>query len=108
MHLPNRFEIQKGTEIMPLTKAHLIQSIAETGTTKKKAFETVEALFETIKSTLENGEDVMISRFGKFSVKEKKQRRGRNPATGNDLMLDARRVVTFSCSEVLKDKLNQK
>ena len=95
--------------MMTLTKARLIQAVVErTGTVKKDAIEMVEALFETIKSTLENGEDVMISRFGKFSVKEKKQRRGRNPATGDDLMLDAGRVVTFSCSAVLKDKLNSR
>ena len=92
---------------MTLTEAGLIQAIAEeTGTIKKEATEMIEALFEMIKSTLENGEDVMISGFGKFSAREKNQRRGRNPATGNDLMLDGRRIVTFTCSGVLRDKLN--
>ena len=93
---------------MTFTKDRLIDAIVQTGTTKREATQIVETLLETIKSTLENGEDVLISGFGKFCVKEKKERRGRNPATGNDLMLDPRRVVTFSCSGVLKDRLNQK
>jgi len=66
----------------------------------------VDSLLEIIKQTLENGEDILISGFGKFCVKEKRKRRGRNPATEEDLMLDARRVVTFRCSGLLKDKLN--
>ena len=93
---------------MTLTKDRLIASIVGNGTPKREAVQIVENLLETIKSTLENGEDVLISGFGKFSVNEKKERRGRNPATGNDLMLDARRVVTFNCSGVLKDRLDQK
>ena len=93
---------------MTLTKDHLIDSITETGITKKDATKTFETVLETIKSALENGEDVMISGFGKFSVKEKKKRRGRNPQTGQDLMLDRRKVVIFSSSGVLKDRLNQK
>jgi len=59
-----------------------------------------------MKNTLENGEDILISGFGKFCVKDKKERRGRNPQTGEDKMLGARRVVTFKCSGVLKDKIN--
>ena len=93
---------------MTLTKDRLIESIVGNGTTKKVAGQTVENMLETIKGALQNGEDVMIWGFGKFSVKEKKQRRGRNPATGNDLMLNPRRVVTFSCSGALKGRLNQK
>jgi integration host factor subunit alpha len=61
---------------------------------------------EIIKSTLEKNEDVLISGFGKFCVKQKKQRRGRNPATGDDLMLEERKVVTFKCSGKLRDKIN--
>jgi integration host factor subunit alpha len=61
---------------------------------------------ENIKTTLESGEDVLITRFGKFCVREKKERRGRNPATGENIILGARRVVHFKCSPVLKDKLN--
>ena len=92
---------------MTLTKDRLIESIARTGTTKEEAAQVVETMLETIKSTLESGEDVLISGFGKFSIKEKKPRRGRNPRTGHDLALDARKVVTFSCSGVLKARLNQ-
>jgi integration host factor subunit alpha len=59
-----------------------------------------------IKRTLESGEDVLISSFGRFCVKEKRKRRGRNPATGDDMMLEPRRVVTFKCSGKLRDKIN--
>ena len=92
---------------MTLTKDNLIESIVQTGTTKKEAVQMVETMLETIKQTLENGEDVLISGFGKFCVKEKKERRGRNPQTGQDLMLDAKRVVTFKGSGVLNERLNQ-
>jgi integration host factor subunit alpha len=66
----------------------------------------VESILEIIKKTLENGEDVLISGFGKFCVKEKNERRGRNPQTGEDLMLGLRRIVHFKCSSALKDMLN--
>jgi integration host factor subunit alpha len=66
----------------------------------------VESLIEIIKSTLESGEDVLVSGFGKFCVKEKNERKGRNPATDEDLMLPARRVVTFKCSGKLRERLN--
>jgi integration host factor subunit alpha len=67
----------------------------------------IESLLEIIKKTLENGEDVLISRFGKFSVKDKGERRGaRNFATGDNLTLNARRVVRFRCSERLREKVN--
>jgi integration host factor subunit alpha len=75
---------------------------------RKKSVETTEILLEIIKRTLEAGEDVLISGFGKFCVKEKKQRKGRNPATGKEMMLAPRRVVTFRCSAKLKSKLNGK
>ena len=92
---------------MTLTKAHLIEAIAqEDGFTRKKSIKTVETILKIIKRKLESGEDVMISNFGKFCVKEKRERRGRNPATGEDLFLQARRVVTFKCSAKLKDKIN--
>ena len=94
---------------MTLTKAHIVQALAEQNSyPNKKSFNTIEILLEIIKRTLESGEDVMISGLGKFCVKEKKQRRGRNPATGQDMMLDPRRVVTFKCSRQLKDKTNGK
>ena len=92
---------------MTLTKADIVEAICkENGYSKTKSFELVETLLELIKGTLASGEDVMISRFGKFCVKEKKVRRGRNPATGDDLMLQARRVVTFRCSGNLRKKIN--
>jgi integration host factor subunit alpha len=92
---------------MTLTKADIIKAIAEqNGYTKKKSIETVEAILEIIKRTLETGEDVLISGFGKFCVKEKKERRGRNPATDETMMLAQRRVVTFKCSGKLKEKTN--
>jgi len=73
---------------------------------KNKSTEIVETLIEVIKSTLASGEDVMISGFGKFCVKEKAERKGRNPATGDDLMLEPRKVVTFNCSGKLRDRVN--
>ena len=91
---------------MTLTKSDIIEDLAKTGLTRKKSGEMLENLLEIIKKNLENGEDVLISGFGKFSVREKGKRRGRNPATGNDLILAERRVVTFSCSPVLRDKIN--
>ena len=90
-----------------LTKAHIIDAVAEkNGFTRKKSIETVEILLELIKRTLETGEDVLISGFGKFCVKKKNKRRGRNPATGEDLMLAPRKRVTFRSSKKLREKLN--
>ena len=68
----------------------------------------IESLLEIIKRTLESGEDILISGFGKFSVKEKSERRGRNPHTGEDMMMDARRIVSFKCSNTLRDRINGK
>ena len=92
---------------MALTKNDIVGKVHQLGFTKKKSVETVETLLDIIKLTLENGEDVLISGFGKFCVKGKKQRRGRNPATGEDLLLRQRKVVTFKCSGKLRDKINQ-
>jgi len=92
-----------------LTKAHIIEAVVETnGYTQQKAHETVEILIELIKRCLESGEDVLISGFGKFCVKNKKKQKGRNPATGKDLIIARRKVVTFKWSEKLKEKLNTK
>jgi integration host factor subunit alpha len=93
---------------MALTKNELITKIMEeTEFTKKAATESVEQLMEIIKSTLASGEDVMVSGFGKFCVKKKNQRKGRNPATGDDMMLDARKVLTFKCSGKLRDRISK-
>jgi integration host factor subunit alpha len=92
---------------MALTKTQIVESIHnETGLPKNKSTEIVETFVEIIKKTLASGEDVMISNFGKFCVKEKAERKGRNPATGDDLMLDPRKVVTFTCSGKLRDRVN--
>jgi integration host factor subunit alpha len=92
---------------MTLAKIQIVESVCnQTGFSKNRSSEIVETLLEIIKSTLESGEDVMISGFGKFSIKQKKERRGRNPATGDDLMLAPRNVVTFKCSGKLRDRIN--
>ena len=92
---------------MALTKADLAQKVAEEcGFLRGEAQEIVEKILETMKATLIAGEDVMISGFGKWSVKDKKARRGRNPKTGEEMILDARRVVTWRYSPVLKNAIN--
>ncbi len=94
---------------MALTKIQIIEKVMKrNGFTKKKSIETVEILLELIKRSLESGEDVLISGFGKFCVNEKKERKGRNPATGDDMMLRPRKVVTFKCSGKLRDRVNPK
>ncbi len=92
---------------MALTKAHIINEIQnQFGFSRNQSSDIVESLLEIIKKKVEEGEDVLVSGFGKFCVKEKNQRRGRNPATGHDLMLSPRKVVTFKCSGQLRDKVN--
>jgi integration host factor subunit alpha len=92
---------------MTLTKANIVDAIhREVGFPKNRSAEVLEILLELVKNKLQSGEDVLISGFGKFCVKEKKERRGRNPATGEDIILEARRVITFRCSHLLRRKLN--
>ena len=94
---------------MTLTKAHIVKALAkQNGYTKKQSVYRIEVLLELIKRSLESGEDVAIIGFGKFCVKEKHERLGRNPATGEDMMLEPRRVVTFNCSRNLRDRVNGK
>ena len=94
---------------MTLTKEHIVDSIYNNlDLPKARSAKIVESLLELIKEKLENGEDILISGFGKFCVKDKSERRGRNPYTRNDVILDARRVVTFKYSDVLRDKINSK
>jgi integration host factor subunit alpha len=94
---------------MALTKAGMISMISEVaGIDKKLSEQSVEKIIGIIKSTLESGEDVLVSGFGKFSVNEKNKRRGRNPATGEDLMISPRKTVTFKCSGKLKQQMNKK
>ena len=92
---------------MTHTKADIINEIRiKNGFSVRKSTETVETLLEIIKSTLASSEDVMISGFGKFCVKEKKERKGRNPATGESMMLEPRKIVKFRCSGKLRDRIN--
>jgi integration host factor subunit alpha len=91
---------------MALTKSDIVATVHELGFTKKKSVDIIESLLGIIKGTLEKSEDVLISGFGKFCVKNKRQRRGRNPATGQDLILRERRVITFKCSGKLRSKIN--
>lgn len=94
---------------MTLTKADLIQKIYKThdSLTKAQATEAVEGLLKIMKSCLANGEDLLISGFGKFNVKDKNARRGRNPQTGQELILPSRRVVTFKPSGILRTRINE-
>ena len=93
---------------MTLTKADLVQKVYKNhdNLTKAQATQAVEALLSTMKNCLSDGEDLLISGFGKFNVKDKNARRGRNPQTGEEILLDARRVLTFKPSLVLKNILN--
>ena len=91
---------------MSLTKSDIIRQVNQLGYNWKDSAEIVESLLEIIKQRLEDGEDVMVSGFGKLSVRQKSPRRGRNPATGDDLMLDARKVVTFKPSGKLRKRIN--
>jgi integration host factor subunit alpha len=94
---------------MPVTKATLADSVFKTSDLQKnESIVIIDSLLEIIKSTLESGEDILISGFGKFTVKEKKTRKGRNPQTEKPLQLDARKVVLFRCSAVLREKINKK
>ena len=93
---------------MTLTKAQIVEAIAEqNGYPKNKSPEMVETILEHIKKSLESGDDVLISGFGKFCVRKKKERIGRNPATGEEVMVAPRRVVTFRWSRNLKSKINR-
>ena len=87
---------------MTLTKGDLINQVynSRTTLTKKEAWKTVETILRTIKSSLENNEDVLLSGFGKFSVKSKSDRKGRNPQTGESLMITARKVIKFQPGEI--------
>ncbi len=92
---------------MSLTKADIADDISNhLNYPKTQSVEVTETLLEVINRTLANGEDVLISGFGRFCVKNKEERRGRNPQTGKEMMLGSRRVVTFKCSGVLRDRIN--
>ena len=92
---------------MTLTKIQIVESVQnQTGFPRNRSLKILETLLEIIKRTLASGEDVLVSGFGRFCVKEKKERKGRNPATGDAMMLKPRKVVTFKCSGKLRDRIN--
>jgi integration host factor subunit alpha len=93
---------------MTLVKDDLIQSVYDQcALSKHKSRFLVETIFELIKKALETGEDVLVSGFGKFTVRKKAPRKGRHPSTGGYLPLDGRTVVTFKCSPILRDKIDE-
>ena len=92
-----------------MTKADIVESIFEkVGFSKKDVTEVVEFVFETIKDSLEKGDNVKVSGFGNFVIRQKRARRGRNPQTGEALTITARKVLTFKPSHILKDAVNAK
>jgi integration host factor subunit alpha len=91
-----------------MTKADLVEIVYEkVGLSKKDSQDIVEALFDTIKGSLKDGEKIKISGFGNFILRDKRPRKGRNPQTGNDIQISARRVLTFRPSQILKGHLNE-
>ena len=107
MPLDNGINLRKGT--MALTKTDIVERLfMEMGLPKAKSIQIVEHLIESIKQTLESGDDLLVSGFGKFCVKHKQARKGRNPATGQTAILPARRVITFKCSGQLRNRVNSK
>jgi integration host factor subunit alpha len=91
-----------------VTKADIVEKVYEkVGLSKKESYELVELLFETLKATLESGEKIKIAGFGNFVVKEKSDRKGRNPQTGEAITIEARRILTFKPSRILKTDINK-
>jgi integration host factor subunit alpha len=92
-----------------MTKADIVERVADQcGVSKKDSIEMVESVFSILKDTLENGEEIKISGFGKFEVKSKHARKGRNPQTGDAITIEARRILTFKPSTILKNTINSK
>ncbi len=92
---------------MAMTKADIVEALYEkVGFSKKEAADLVELVFDTIKSTLSQGQKIKISGFGNFLVREKRSRIGRNPQTGESIEISARRVLTFRPSQVLRAEVN--
>ena len=90
-----------------MTKAEIVERVAEkTGFSKRDSIEMVELLFDVMKDTLQSGEKLKITGFGNFEVKQKADRRGRNPQTGEEITIEARKILTFKPSNMLKDSMN--
>jgi integration host factor subunit alpha len=95
-------------ERQEMTKADLVENIYEkTGFSKKESTELVETVFDIIKGTLETGENIKVSGFGNFEVKQKRDRKGRNPQTGEAITISARKILTFKPSSLLKQSINR-
>ena len=91
-----------------MTKADIVEKIhTTTGLSKKESFDMLEAVFSIMKTTLEAGEHLKISGFGTFEIKQKKDRRGRNPQTGEAIIIEARRILSFKPSSILRTAINQ-
>ena len=91
-----------------MTKTDIVEKVSEKcGVTKKESIDMVESVLSIIKSTFEDGEDIEISGFGKFKVNKKHERRGRNPQTGEDIIIEARRILSFKPSAILKQSVNR-
>ena len=93
---------------MTHTKEDIVQSVTKAGFTRSRAVDLVETMVDIIKDRLASGEELLISGFGKFYVRSKAARMGRNPKTGEEAVVSERRVVRFKCSPVLRDKINEK
>ncbi|MBM2827764.1 MAG: integration host factor, alpha subunit [Actinobacteria bacterium] len=93
-----------------MTKAELVEIVYEKvgGLSKKESQDIVEAIFDTMKNSLKSGEKIKISGFGNFILRDKRPRKGRNPQTGDDIQITARRVLTFRPSQILKAHINDK
>ncbi len=90
-----------------MTKADIIEAIYdEVGFSKRESADIVETTFDIIKETLEKGENIKLSGFGSFNIRDKKARRGRNPQTGEEITITPRRILTFKSSNVFRDQLN--
>ncbi len=91
-----------------MTKIEIVEKITnQLGFSKKEALDHLESVFSTMKQTLVSGEDLKISGFGKFEIKQKNNRRGRNPQTGEDLTIESRKIMTYKASSILKEKINE-
>ena len=91
-----------------MTKADIVEKIYDkVGFSKKESAELVEMVFDIIKSTLAKGDKIKLAGFGNFVVKEKADRRGRNPQTGDEIIISARKILTFKPSQVLKASINK-
>ena len=94
---------------MTLIKADIVHSVRNhLGLSRSKSAKVIESTFEIIKKSMENGENVLIRGFGKFSIKEKKDGRGKNSFKGEKLISGARRIIVFKCSTVLSNKINKR